>query len=191
MAKRFLEFTAAEVEFLAEDTIITIVPNFQMDMLFFISGTVGPFSPSLPVQVPVWLACTLKTRKRCSIQAPEWLDVAYLSAKLDEERMFHDRFIEMPEHFMEISAMLLECASDDIRNASQLRGIIEDICEIRYAKARHGLSILQDNPVATQVNNLSLMEINSIRPFFIHAMNEFRNFAQTLQATRIRANEVP
>lgn len=36
---------AAEVEFLAEKSLITIVPNFSQEKLYLISGDVGPFTP--------------------------------------------------------------------------------------------------------------------------------------------------
>jgi hypothetical protein len=34
---------------------------------------VGPFRPSIPVEVPLWLALVLKRRRKCKIVAPDWL----------------------------------------------------------------------------------------------------------------------
>ena len=39
------ELTASEIEFFVEQQPITIVPNFELDTLMFISGTFGPFQP--------------------------------------------------------------------------------------------------------------------------------------------------
>lgn len=36
---------AAEIEFLAEKTPISIIPNFTQEKLYLISGDVGPFAP--------------------------------------------------------------------------------------------------------------------------------------------------
>ncbi|KAG1083380.1 hypothetical protein G6F42_022228 [Rhizopus arrhizus] len=82
---------------------------------------------------------------------------------------------------MEISQMLLETvshapslysASDDIPNAEQIRKLLKDLRETRQAKSRTGLTVLDDKWLG--MNNLSLMEINEIRPFFTRAFNEMR-----------------
>lgn len=103
----------------------------------------------------------------------------------------------MPFHYMEISQMLLESyvyicvcncpatvhlmlhgsASEDIPNAEQIRKLLKDLRETRQAKSRTGLAVLDDKWLG--MNNLSLMEINEIRPFFTRAFNEMGklNFA--------------
>ena len=50
----------SEVEFLAEKEMVTIIPNFSHDEVFLIGGNVGPFNPSLPMQVPLWMAINLQ-----------------------------------------------------------------------------------------------------------------------------------
>lgn len=68
-------------------------------------------------------------------------------------------------------------ASDDIPNAEQIRKLLKDLRETRQAKSRTGLAVLDDKWLG--MNNLSLMEINEIRPFFTRAFNEMGklNFA--------------
>lgn len=39
----------AELEFLGENSTIGIIPNFSMDPLHLISGSIGPFRAGLPV----------------------------------------------------------------------------------------------------------------------------------------------
>jgi len=103
MAIPLNSLSPAEIEFMAEDEIVTIVPNFQMEHLHFISvragarrvwtiadprltvrpsichastsaqGSYGPFRPQRPATVPLWLAVTLKKRAKCKIQPPEFL----------------------------------------------------------------------------------------------------------------------
>ena len=65
----------SEVEFLAEKEEVTIVPNFSHDEVFLIAGNVGPFNPSLPMKVPLWMAINLKQRQKCRIQPPDWMQV--------------------------------------------------------------------------------------------------------------------
>ncbi|PSS32581.1 DNA replication complex GINS protein, partial [Actinidia chinensis var. chinensis] len=67
------EFSAAELEFLAEDQMIEIVPNMRMESLNLISGDFGPFHPQISTQVPLWLAVALKKRGKCTIRPPEWM----------------------------------------------------------------------------------------------------------------------
>lgn len=50
------------------------VINIRIDF----KGDFGPFNPGMPVDVPVWLAVTLKQRNKCKIHAPAWLDVGML-----------------------------------------------------------------------------------------------------------------
>ena len=97
--------TAAEIEFLGEDELITVTPCFRMKAIKLMSvrvcesglrlrvhtrclatvgswpetirltqGTYGPFIPSVPTEVPLWLAIQLKKAKQCKITPPEWLD---------------------------------------------------------------------------------------------------------------------
>lgn len=37
-------------------------------------GTFGPFEPQIPVEVPLWLAISLKKQHKCQVKAPDWLD---------------------------------------------------------------------------------------------------------------------
>jgi GINS complex subunit 2 len=84
-------------------------------------GVIGAFRGDRPVQVPLWLAVLLKTRHKCRIQPPEWLNkglhslaffvpnmpLEYLVESLALERDSEVSFTEMPRHFIEISSILL------------------------------------------------------------------------------------
>ncbi|WVZ08433.1 hypothetical protein V8G54_021779 [Vigna mungo] len=71
-------FSAEELEFIAEDEIVDIVPNLKMGPLNFICGDFGPFTPQIVTQVPLWLAIALKKRGKCSIRPPQWMSVGEL-----------------------------------------------------------------------------------------------------------------
>jgi len=58
----------AQIEFLAEEEPVYIVPNFREEVLNFIAGDVGPFIPGAPIKVPLWLAISLRKQNRCRIQ---------------------------------------------------------------------------------------------------------------------------
>eukprot|EP01137_Pigoraptor_chileana_P007610 Opistho-2@53415 len=164
--------TAAEAEFLAEDTLVTIVPSFRLDSIKFIAGEYGPFIPARPTEVPLCLAVTLKSRQMCRIIVPDWLSKEKLEQSRENEKREVGRFCSMPDHYMEVAAVLLESASDEVANSDEVRGLLQDIWDLRYAKIRRGLRDLQDSS-AVKLNNLSLMEINAVRPFFVQVMNQF------------------
>lgn len=76
-----------EVEFLGEKQLVSIVPNFNLDMIYLISGSVGPFRAGLPVKVPIWLAVYLKQKQKCRIISQEWMDVTNLNEMKEMEKL--------------------------------------------------------------------------------------------------------
>ncbi|KAJ3130457.1 DNA replication protein psf2 [Nowakowskiella sp. JEL0407] len=171
-------FTPEEIEFLGEEELLTIVPEHRIDKLEFISvsnlhfGFYGPFRPPLPLQVPAWLAVTLKKKHKCKIRPPPWLEKEWLQERLREEVNNKDRFCALPFHFTELAEMLLDCGADDIPNAEEIRRLMKDLREIRSEKASQGLTELDGDYL--RMDNLGLMEINEIRPFFRTAFNKIR-----------------
>ncbi|XP_034282460.1 DNA replication complex GINS protein PSF2 isoform X2 [Pantherophis guttatus] len=127
---------AAEVEFLAEREMVTIIPNFSLDRIYLIGGELGPFNPGLPVEVPLWLALNLKQRQKCRLVAPDWMDVEKLEQMRDQERK-EDTFTPMPNPFyMELTKLLLNYAADNIPKADEIRTLVKDIWDTRIAKLR-------------------------------------------------------
>ncbi|KAL8463099.1 hypothetical protein ACS0TY_033114 [Phlomoides rotata] len=166
-------FSAAELEFLAEDDMIEIVPNLRMDTLNFISGDFGPFRPQIATQVPLWLAVALKRRGKCTIRSPEWMSVDKLTQVLEAERD-SEKFQPLPFHYVEISRLLFDHARDDIPDIYMVRSLIEDIKDVRFHKIGTGLEIIsKERTYALRLKNLSAMEANIIRPFVTRALETF------------------
>ncbi|KAI8881424.1 DNA replication complex GINS protein PSF2 [Backusella circina FSU 941] len=164
-------FTPSEVEFIASNEKIKIIPNRRFDRLDLIQMPIDRFQPPLTTEVPVWLAVLMKKNNKCSIQCPDWLTVENLSKKIEEEET-EEEFSAVPFHYMELSQMLMNDAREDIPNAEQIQKLLQDLRETRQVKARTGLKYLDDKWLG--MNNLSLMEINEIRPFFSRAFDEMR-----------------
>ncbi|CAM9599503.1 unnamed protein product, partial [Hapterophycus canaliculatus] len=108
------QLTAAELEFIAEDQLIEIVPKFKHGPLHLIQGDFGPFVPQARAKVPLWLAITLKKRQKCQIACPPFMSVGYLEQVLRREREDAAVFTPLPHHYLEIASLLLNTASDDI-----------------------------------------------------------------------------
>ncbi|XP_025115508.1 DNA replication complex GINS protein PSF2-like [Pomacea canaliculata] len=171
----------SEVEFLAEKENITIVPNFSLEKIHLISGDFGPFSPGLPTAVPLWMACSLKQRQKCRIVQPEWMDVEKLTEKKQEE-MDSKFFTQMPSnYYLEISQLVLQCATDDISRADEVKILIKDIWDLRVAKLRSSIDMfVKSDATHAKLNHLTLMEINTVRPFLTAALNHMHSLHANL-----------
>ena len=76
-------FNPSELEFLCEDERVVVIPNFQMSsQLHFLDEDIGPFEPLTPIAIPLWLAISLKKKRRCKIQSPDWLSKGLRKRKI-------------------------------------------------------------------------------------------------------------
>lgn len=169
----FSVFSAAEMEFLAEDEMIEIVPNMRMEELNLISGDYGPFLPRIATEVPLWLAVALKKRGKCSILPPKWMSVERLTQVLEAERDSPKEFQQLPSHYVETSRLLFDHARDDIPDIYMVRSLIEDIRNVRFHKVESGLETISARTHAVKLKNLSAMEVNIVRPFVVRTLQAF------------------
>eukprot|EP00903_Cladosiphon_okamuranus_P006410 g6274.t1 len=165
------QLTAAELEFIAEDQLIEIVPKFKHEKLHLIQGDFGPFVPQARAKVPLWLAITLKKRQKCQIVCPPFMSVGYLEHVLRRERENAAVFTPLPHHYLEIASLLLNTASDDIEEPDRVRTLLEDVENVRRAKMYEGMgSAAQEVQQAVKVNDLGAMELLPVRSFFAEAL---------------------
>ncbi|KJA29835.1 hypothetical protein HYPSUDRAFT_31836 [Hypholoma sublateritium FD-334 SS-4] len=160
--------TPPELELVASQLLIEIVPLISMEKTAFISGAYGPLRPPNKAKIPLWMAVNLKMKKKCHIVAPEWLNVDYLQDKLTQETT-GPSFSSLPFRFTEIAKVILDVASDDVENPDKLRSLLKDLREARQAKSREGLKTLDHSELS--LSNLCSMEINEIRPYFVQSMS--------------------
>lgn len=135
-------------------------------------GEFGPFHPAMPTQVPIWLAVALKKRGKCQIRPPDWMSVEKLTQVLETERDSATSFEALPFHFVEISRLLFDHATEDINDVYMVRSLIEDIKDVRFHKIGTGLEKLSSRTYAMKLN-LSAMEVNVIRPFVTGGLETF------------------
>ncbi|CAE6365566.1 DNA replication complex GINS protein PSF2 [Cryptococcus neoformans var, neoformans B-3501A] [Rhizoctonia solani] len=159
--------TPQELEFIASEELVSIVPTVSMERIRLMSGVYGPFRPPARTKIPLWFAANLKLKRKCHIVPPDWLNVEWLEEKLKEETK-QDNFSQMPFRYLEISKILLDVAFEDITSSEKVRNLLKDIREARQAKFRAGLKDLDH--LELSFPNVCAMEINELRPFFIKAM---------------------
>ncbi|WWD17924.1 DNA replication complex GINS protein PSF2 [Kwoniella shandongensis] len=163
--------TPDELTFLAEEETIDIVPLFSMTRVRLLSGIYGPFQPPSACRVPLWLALSLKRKRKCRIVPPEWLSVERLTAILKDEKENGEGFERLPKRFIETSKVLLDVAPDDLTQPSILRSLLKDLREVRQAKIRIGLQsegVMRGSYL--QVTNLTPLELSELKPFLVKAM---------------------
>lgn len=131
--------------------------------------------------MPLWVAIILKAQDKCNIVPPLWLSYSFLKERYDEEKRFTDLFSDLPWNWLEVSNIILAKALDDLTDShSQLRSLIQDLREVRQLKARRGLRELNESNI--QLNGLSLMEINEIRPFVLSVMGKLLKLHESVQS---------
>lgn len=161
-----------EIEFIGEKSNISIIPNFQLEAIHLISGEFGPFRPGIPVYVPLWFAIHIRKQQKCRIVPPFWMDVVLLEEKKEEERQTR-YFTRMPsEHYMVEAKLILSLAPEDIPQSQVIRTIIKDIWDMRTAKLRTAMdSIVKGEDDHAKLDNLTMIEINTIRPLLPHILD--------------------
>lgn len=132
-------------------------------------------------EVTLWVALLLKQQNKCSIVAPQWLTLQELEAHIQFEKKNADRFSSMPWNWLVLAQLLFKRAPDDFHDpVHDLRGKIQDLREIRQLKVLKGLRHLNESHL--QLDNLSLLEINELRPFIVGIMDKLRELHSAANA---------
>ncbi|EEB12977.1 DNA replication complex GINS protein PSF2, putative [Pediculus humanus corporis] len=174
----------AEIEFLAEEKYITIIPRFHCRKTYFITGELGPFRAGIPLKVPLWLARDLKRRQKCHVLTPEWLDLENLS-QLNADEVNSVKFIKLPSENYFIGAKIILGFGVDV-NFFSLMTAVKDLWDKRKSKledaAEMFLGIGMDHVVAPKITTA---EINIVRPL----LPELTDFLNRLASTEITRPE--
>ncbi|XP_071446471.1 probable DNA replication complex GINS protein PSF2 [Hetaerina americana] len=172
----------AEVEFLAEKQMVEIVPNFNFDRVYLISGEVGPFRAGLPVKVPIWMAVNLRQRQKCRILVPDWMDVEKLE-QVKEEESASRFFTKMPsEHYMAEAQLILGTCGEDVPRADEIRTALKDLWDMRMSKLRASVDLfIKSGGTNARLDHLTLMELNSVRPLLPHALDQLQRLRRNTQ----------
>ncbi|XP_064460025.1 DNA replication complex GINS protein PSF2-like [Ornithodoros turicata] len=182
----------AQIEFIAEQTTVSIIPNFRHDRLYLISGDVGPFEPNMPVEVPLWIAVHLKQRQKCHIIPPPWMNSSSLEEKKREE-VESPFFTKMPsDHYREVTQILLDVAADDIPEADSVQTHVKDIWDIRLSKLRTSIdAFMKNDELYAKIDHLTVMEINTIRGFLTTALGHLAELRERRSGINESRSQLP
>ena len=168
----FTSLSLLDLEFFAEETIITIVPNFTEASINLITGKFGPFKAQKPTDVPLWLALYLRTRSKCSLTVPMCYNVEYLNKKLEDEKEYKNYLTPLPDNFFEIFHLLFQKAKEDFEDAMQSKSLLEDIKQVRLSKLTKIVKDLNKQDSYVIFDNITDYELNIFRPLAGEAFNK-------------------
>ena len=188
MTAAFRNWTPLENEFFAENELIEIIPNFKGPKFSFVSGTFGPFKPSKPIQVPLWLAVYLKQRKKCIVQVPNWMNIEFLNRVKLEDRESNGIFSEaIPYYYFEMANLLFTECGDEFKELAKTKSVIEDIHEYRKEMLINKLKKVEPETPIQFLSHVSAAELNAVRPAFtavysvVNKMQQIREKADAQQ----------
>ncbi|KXX75848.1 DNA replication complex GINS protein PSF2 [Madurella mycetomatis] len=75
----------AEVAFLAEMEMVTIVPRQRLESIDLLCGQTPPLRPPHRADLPLWLALLLKKQRRANVVPPPWLHPSSLAEIIHRE----------------------------------------------------------------------------------------------------------
>ncbi|KAL3665428.1 hypothetical protein V7S43_009463 [Phytophthora oleae] len=109
----------------------------------------------------------------------------YLTTRLEREKS-SEVFEELPFHYLEVASLLFKNAPEDLDQGEHLRSLLEDLQNLRQDKIRNGLANIASDVQsggtarAIQMNNISALEINSVREFMLGVRSIFSGLVSIL-----------
>lgn len=139
-------------------------------------------------EVTLWLALLLKQQNKCSIVAPSWLTLKELDRSVQYEKAHPDRFCSVPWNWLVLAQVLFKRAPEHFHDpVHELRAKVQDLREVRQLKVLKGLRHLNESHL--QLDNLSLLEINELRPFIVDVMDKLRQLHTAKETTQKEEEE--
>lgn len=89
------------------------------------------------------------------------------------------------EHYMIEAQLIMSTAPDDVPRCEELRTIIKDIFDIRESKLRTSIdAFIKGEGTYAKLDNLTLLEIHSVRPILPHSLDHISRYQRTAVATQ-------
>uniref|UniRef100_A0A182W8N7 DNA replication complex GINS protein PSF2 n=1 Tax=Anopheles minimus TaxID=112268 RepID=A0A182W8N7_9DIPT len=176
----------AELEFIGENSLISVIPNFNHDSIYLISGTIEPFRGGTPLYVPLWLGIHLRQQQKCRIVAPHWMDIDLLEDIKETEKRVSS-FTKMPSpNYMVEAKLILNTAPEDVPSSDVIKTLIKDIYDVRCAKLRTTVENFVKSEGSHMVNleHVTVLELHTIQPLLPHVMDFLGRIEQTKKVIR-------
>lgn len=154
-----------ELAFIAEEEVhVGILPHFSSPPVKFMGGEYGPFQANHVVKVPMWLAMYLHSSQSCTPIAPKWMSQSALRKFLEGEREDRNGLTKVPSRYMEISFAFLVRCPEVVKNADQVRALVEDLWSLRVEKLRRSvIESSSETQDSFALPNATRMELHMFR----------------------------
>jgi hypothetical protein len=182
-------------DFLAQETMLEILPKFELGRISFLNDKYGPFSPNYPLAVPLWLALFLRETNTCTLRPPREMTVDFLQRALQFEADNDNSFHALPFHFFSLVRQILRYGSADIPDAAVVHRLVDELEQRRISKITKNLHVLQNpnvglTPAAFSLN-LTSSEWLFIKNTLQRVMNDAVSMAARAEQRLHRATNVP
>eukprot|EP00758_Cryptobia_borreli_P002558 Tbor_TRINITY_DN3119_c0_g1::TRINITY_DN3119_c0_g1_i1::g.14622::m.14622/K10733/GINS2, PSF2; GINS complex subunit 2 len=152
--------------FVADQTLIQILPKFTMKAIKGIGGVYGPFQPNVDISVPLWLALYFRQANMCEIVTPHFLKVQFLRSVLEKEMNDDVSYEMLPFHYFEVTMSILKVCRNDIASVTEVIRLVQEIQATRRQKLSKTVVQFQKESLsvpALTVVNLTSLEIDYLR----------------------------
>jgi GINS complex subunit 2 len=98
-----------------------------------------------------------------------------------------DREAAIPYHWLEVGNMLLDAASDDLTEPDQVRRLLKDLREVRMAKMRKRVDVLDTAAVGgggVALTGVGAMEVGEMRGFVAGVVEGLRKIGASREQAR-------
>ena len=153
-----------ESDYISENYLIEIIPNFHSEKISLVSGDYGPFKPNKIIKIPLWLAVKYRNNNQCKIIIPSIYENSYLNGVLESEKENKNSLFDLPPNFFEISNILFNNAEDDFEDVKKTRCFVADIKTLRQNKINNMLKNIKNEDLYLKLNGLTSIELEQIRP---------------------------
>ena len=154
----------SESDYISENYLIEIIPNFHSEKISLVSGDYGPFKPNKIIKIPLWLAVKYRNNNQCKIIIPSIYENSYLNGVLESEKENKNSLFDLPPNFFEISNILFNNAEDDFEDIKKTRCFVADIKTLRQNKINNMLKNIKNEDLYLKLNGLTSIELEQIRP---------------------------
>ena len=172
-------------ELLAEEELVEVVPNFKFPkQINLISGTFGPFQPTVPIKVPLWMALNLQRQHKCTINIPKWVSELMKAAEAQDDK---NTLLEIPNESWREIVKLLEQYCDLLPYCPTLverrDAIIRSSVHNLFEHASKSQAILISD---VSVHNVSKGELYAIKYLVQRAFSHFQKLRMLAHETSSR-----
>lgn len=164
-------------KFMALEEEVTIIPKHSSENpVECIKGQFGPFRAHIPAKVPLWAALEMDRLQKCTIDLPDWLHEEELKRMREDERNNKERFMKVPEHYIEMAFAFLDQSKafvDEPKKKRRTTVLLRELIEERRTKIIAGLKGFDSTPMEINVTDMSAAELTCFRTRSLHALDKF------------------